>query len=306
MAEVMDELINKYAVHKKASVRGAACAWLLCALKWAGELPSLKAQLPAVQKSCSRLLNDRSEFTQEVASKALGMVYELADGEMRDELVDNLVAGLSRGKMKGNVMTTSGAEAGTEDGDQEILAEAGEGLSTYKDLCSVANDMGQPELIYRFMDLVGHHSIWNSRKGAAFGFTSIAAKAEDRLLPHLPSLVPKLFRYQHDPNQTVAEAMKAMWDSLIKDEKKALDEYFDAIMADLLSNMGSRQWRVRESSTNALGTLLMNRKFDLVENKFEDIWTMTLRVLDDVKETVRKSALTLFRTLNSLSLKVSS
>jgi proteasome component ECM29 len=47
----------------------------------------------------------------------------------------------------------------------------------------------------------------------------------------------------------------------------------------------------------------MNRRFETVQLHFERIWMMTLRALDDVKETVRKQALSLFRTLNSLSLK---
>ena len=68
-------------------------------------------------------------------------------------------------------------------------------LSTYRELCSLATDMNQPDLIYKFMHLANHNAIWNSKKGAAFGFGSIAKKAGQQLAPHLPVIVPKLYRY---------------------------------------------------------------------------------------------------------------
>ena len=37
-------------------------------------------------------------------------------------------------------------------------------MSTYKELCSIANDLNQPDLIYKFMHLANHNAMWNSRK----------------------------------------------------------------------------------------------------------------------------------------------
>ena len=59
--------------------------------------------------------------------------------------------------------------------------------------------MNQPDMIYKFMQLANHNTLWNSRKGAAFGFAHIATQAEQALKPHLPQLVPRLYRYQFDP-----------------------------------------------------------------------------------------------------------
>jgi proteasome component ECM29 len=48
-------------------------------------------------------------------------------------------------------------------GDSRVFEEGalgstpdGKGLSTYQDLCSLANEMGRPDMIYRFMDLANH------------------------------------------------------------------------------------------------------------------------------------------------------
>ncbi len=79
----------------------------------------------------------------------------------------------------------------------------GGSIGTYKELCNIANEMGQPDLIYKFMDLANYQTSLNSRRGAAFGFSRIAKQAGDALKPHLRTLVPKLFRYQYDPNKRI-------------------------------------------------------------------------------------------------------
>lgn len=76
-------------------------------------------------------------------------------------------------------------------------------LSTYKELCNLANEMGQPDLIYKFMDLANHQTSLNSKRGAAFGFSKIAKQAGDALQPHLRVLIPRLVRYQYDPDKNV-------------------------------------------------------------------------------------------------------
>jgi len=43
----------------------------------------------------------------------------------------------------------------------------------YKEMCSFANEMGKPELIYRFLSLASHHALWNTRGGAGFGLEAL-------------------------------------------------------------------------------------------------------------------------------------
>lgn len=45
----------------------------------------------------------------------------------------------------------------------------GTGLTTYRELCALATELGQPDLLYRFMDLANHASTMHSSRGAAFG-----------------------------------------------------------------------------------------------------------------------------------------
>lgn len=94
--------------------------------------------------------------------------------------------------------------------DSEVFQEGAIGetlsggkLSTYKELCNLANEMGQPDLIYKFMDLANHQASLNSKRGAAFGFSKIAKQAGDALQPHLAALIPRLVRFQYDPEKNI-------------------------------------------------------------------------------------------------------
>lgn len=46
----------------------------------------------------------------------------------------------------------------------------------------------------------------------------IAAKAGEQLAPFLPELVPRLYRYQFDPNLSIRQAMTSIWDALVTDK----------------------------------------------------------------------------------------
>lgn len=57
------------------------------------------------------------------------------------------------------------------------VSAGGAGLTTYRELCSLANDLGQPDLIYRFMDLARASSALSAKRGAAVGVARIARLA---------------------------------------------------------------------------------------------------------------------------------
>ncbi len=71
-----------------------------------------------------------------------------------------------------------------------------------------------------------------------------------------------------------------------------------------LQEMGGRLWRNREASCNALSDLLQGRRWPELKEKLRDIWTMTLRAADDIKESVRGAATILGKTLRNLTLRL--
>ena len=71
-----------------------------------------------------------------------------------------------------------------------------------------------------------------------------------------------------------------------------------------MQEMGGRLWRNREASCNALSDLLQGRRWPELKDKLSDIWSMVLRAVDDIKESVRGAAAILVKTLRNLTLRL--
>ncbi|KAJ3286443.1 hypothetical protein HDU79_006472 [Rhizoclosmatium sp. JEL0117] len=279
----------------------AVCVWLLSLVKFCGNIEQIKNNLPKMHQAFSNLISDRDEFTQEVASKGIGLVYELGDASIKSSLVESLVSTFTEGKK----IAAQSVTADTTLFQEGSLGQTPDGanLTTYQSILSLASDLNQPDLVYKFMSLASHNAIWNSRRGASMGFGSIAALAERELAPYLSQIVPKLYRFQFDPNAKVAESMKSIWRSLVKDPKKAVDENFDLIIKDLLKGLGDRQWRTRESSCLALSDIMHGRQLAQIKPYLQETWAMCFRALDDIKESVRVAAFTACKTLTNVTVR---
>ncbi|KAM7279522.1 hypothetical protein ACFE04_006656 [Oxalis oulophora] len=283
--------------------RCAGTVWLLSLTMYCGHHSTIQTMLPEIQEAFSHLLGEQNELTQELASQGMSIVYELGDAGMKQNLVDALVSTLTgSGKRKRAIKLVEDSEVF----QVGAIGESPNGgkLSTYKELCGLANEMGQPDLIYKFMDLANYQASLNSKRGAAFGFSKIAKQAGDALQPHLRSLIPRLVRYQYDPDKNVQDAMAHIWKSLVSDGKRTVDEHLDLIIDDLVVQCGSRLWRTREASCLALADIIQGRKFDQVGKHLKNMWSSAFRAMDDIKETVRNAGDKLCRALSSLTIRL--
>ncbi|XP_049900476.1 proteasome adapter and scaffold protein ECM29 [Epinephelus moara] len=293
---VLKSILSRYIPSQNPHVRQAACIWLLSLVKKLSQHKEITSSLKEIQVAFISTLSDPDELSQDVASKGLGLVYEMGGEVDQQELVSTLVETLMTGKRVKHAVSED-----TEVFQGEGLGKTpdGHGLTTYKELCSLASDLNQPDLVYKFMNLANHHAMWNSRKGAAFGFHMIAAKAGEQLAPFLPQLVPRLYRYQFDPNLSIRQAMTSIWDALVTD-KTLVDKYLKEILQDVISNLTNNAWRVRESSCLALNDLIRGRQADDLIDHLAEIWETLFRVLDDIKESVRKAADLTLKTLSKV------
>ena len=314
---ILNAIFDKYLYSSRPEERCAACTWLLALVTHTRRHEKLVSMLPEIQEAFGSLLGDQNELTQEMASRGVSVVYELGTEAQRKELLGSLMGTLSGEKPKRRRVKLADDTAVFSEGavrvDDEALKKKDEGgggggsggsLSTYKELCSIVTDIGQPDLIYKFMDLANYQAMLNSSKGAAFGFASIAKRAGDALAPHLAKLLPKLYRMQHDPSPKMQEAVKGIWQAVVDDPKAAVDAHFAAVMEDLLAECGSRTWRSRQSAASALAELLSGRRFAEIEPFLERVWTASLRSVDDIKETVREAGKTLCRSTRGLTVRL--
>ena len=111
-----------------------------------------------------------------------------------------------------------------------------------------------------------------------------------------------LYRYQFDPNTAIRVQMTNIWKVLVAEPVKTIDKYFPEIIKDLLANITTSQWRVREGCCGALADVLRGRGWTQISPYISQIWILSFRALDDVKESVRSSALTACKRLGKLSI----
>jgi proteasome component ECM29 len=301
MKVVLNKVLKEYFLSARPDTRMASAIWLLTILKNCGAHPEIISQLKSIQAGYQLLLSDPSEILQEVAGKGLSQVYELGDEETKKDLVNGLVGALQKGASTFKVTAdseifSSGAMGTTPSGDK---------LTTYRELVTLASEMNQPDLIYKFMQLSAHNALWNSKKGAAFATGELAQRAKSQIEPHLPQLVPKLYRASFDPNPKIAHSMHSIMTTLVPDHHKdMITKLIKPVLRDLLDHCVDTQWRTREASCNALADVLPAREFMEVADELKELWDRCFRTLDDVKESVRKAAESFQKSLSTLTLRL--
>jgi proteasome component ECM29 len=186
----------KGCVQTKPALKKASVIWLLCLLQYCGHKPEMQGYLGQCQVAFKNCLSDRDEVVQEAASRGLGLVYEKGDRDLKDDLVRDLVGSFSDNKSK---------MAGTVSEDTQLFEPGalptgdGKSITTYKDIMSLAAEVGDSSLVYRFMSMASNNSIWSSRAAfGRFGLSNIFSDSSvDGYLAQNPKLYPKLYRYRY-------------------------------------------------------------------------------------------------------------
>ncbi|XP_017039245.1 proteasome-associated protein ECM29 homolog [Drosophila ficusphila] len=288
--------------------RQAISVWLLAVVKHCSKRPAVLAKKELLQFAFTELLSDDSEFVQDVASRGLGLVYSLSDSGSQTDLANSLLDQLIGGKRKVNQVSA----------DTELFAEGmlgktptGGNITTYKELCSLASDLNQPDMIYQFMQLANHNATWTSKLGAAFGLKTLSAESRQKMQPYLGRIIPRLYRYKYDPTPKIQNSMISIWDTIVSDSKEVTERYYWEIMRELLDNLTYKEWRVRIACCLAVRDLLkrpnglklrseeLGRRVpapnsmevdEVPEPELKELWVQLFRVMDDIHEGTRVTA----------------
>ncbi|KAJ1780399.1 proteasome component M29, partial [Coemansia sp. RSA 1824] len=309
--------------------RQAAAIWTLTVVQSCPGMDELVPWLSKLHSCLCMLLSDRSELTQEVASRALGLIYSLGDSSLKEEMVYSLISlfggnngGSRRPGVDGSAMDVQQTlrqqiQSNEPLLEQESLGQTPDGHAintTYKSILSLASDMQNPSLVYQFMQLATHTAMWNSRCGAAYGVANIIEQARGAIQPYMKSMIPKLYRYTYDPSPQTQAAMKSIWNALLgpgasrdaaaeaggelpTSGANVVERYWDAIIEECLASMGQREWKVRESGCNALASAVSGADPELMVPYIDKIWQMSFRTLDDIKGSVREAGLKMCQSM---------
>ncbi|OEL19793.1 Proteasome-associated protein ECM29-like protein [Dichanthelium oligosanthes] len=244
--EIIKKLFETLIYSSRKEERCAGTVWLVSLTMYCGRHPKILELLPQIQEALSHLLGDPNELTQDLASQGMSIVYELGDASMKEQLVHALVNTLTGAARKKKAIKVHKGTIGNN--------PTGGKLSTYKELCSLANEMGQPDLIYKFMDLANYQAALNSKRGAAFGFSKIARQAGEALQPYLNALIPRLVRYQYDPDKNiqVSKHLRKIWTTAFRamDDIKETVRNAGDILCRAVSSLTVRLCDVSLTSTS--------------------------------------------------------
>uniref|UniRef100_A0A182W1W8 TOG domain-containing protein n=1 Tax=Anopheles minimus TaxID=112268 RepID=A0A182W1W8_9DIPT len=297
-----------------AYLKQACAVWLLAIVKNCSHRSPVREKRQILQLALTDLLSEDNELVQDVASRAMGIIFTLAGNadqeEMSNLLLDQLIGG--RRQVQKVVEDTKLFEEG-------VLGKTpmGGNLSTYKELCALASDLNKPEMIYQFMQIANHNATWNSKLGAAFGLQSISKITKLKMEPYLGKIVPRLFRYKYDPTPKIQNSMISIWDSVVTDAKATIELYYWEILEDVTTNLTSYEWRTRIACCLAVRDLIKRaaglklRSDGVGRKKSEDVpstsmdvddrpsvpepelrylWSQLFRVMDDQHEGTRLAA----------------
>lgn len=292
--------------------RQAVALWLLAVVKACATRKPVLEKRKILQMAFTNLLSEDNELVQDVASRGLGLIFSISSESDQSELSNMLLDQLSEGN-RGRVNKVNDDTVLFEEG---ILGKAptGGNLSTYKELCSLASDLNQPEMLYSFMQLANHNANWNTKLGAAFGLKSISGVAKVKMQPYLSKIVPRLFRYKYDPTPKIQNSMISIWDSVVIDNKETMDLYYWEILEDVTTNLTHPEWRTRIACCLAIRDLIkgpsglrlrstdpskgstaekverMDVDGSVPEPEMRRLWEQLYRVMDDFHEGTREAA----------------
>ncbi|CAB4308928.1 unnamed protein product [Prunus armeniaca] len=217
-----------------------------------------KEERCAGTEAFSHLLGEQNELTQELASQGMSIVYELGDASMKENWVHALVNSLTgSGKRKRAIKLVEDSECFKRELLVKVLVEGNS--ARIRSFANVANEMGQPDLIYKFMDLANYQASLIPR--------GIAKQAGDALKPHLRSLIPRLVRYQYDPDKKCAgcKHLRKLWSAAFR----AMDD-----IKETVRNSGDKLCRaltsltVRLSDVSLTGVSEARQTMDIVKNNY--------------------------------------
>lgn len=263
--KILKKIIENIFSTKKI-IRFSASIWLLSILKYCSKSPFILKYINDIQKSFLILLSDSNQATQEMASTGCTILYEYFE-DKKKSLLSSLCDHL-QGKVSKDPLVLFPEKFSSN--------SSSDSLTRFKELLSIAIDIGQSEMIYRFLSLSNAHAIWNMRKASSF---SVTIKQDKDSMN-----IPKIFKYQYNPNPMIAKIMKEMIKMI---DPKKIDENLKPIMLELLTNMTNGDYKQRQACCLALIEVYNGKTFKDMANYINTTFEKLYLVMDDIHEASR-------------------
>lgn len=288
---------------------------LLCLVQLL-DCSEIDSRLTNIHNAFLMVLGDKDELLAEAAIKGLQIVYHRAETGQRDEMIIQAFRTFLRKAGPERIIPNQESAATLLDLEPNVEQSTARTIDNnsstrlYRDLYNLCLEIGHKTLLYYLLDMVPNEPIFSIHHEALLGFHSLSLEQDHsrELLQSsqvLLALLPKVFRYRHDPSAKIASRFQSIFVRLFPEDKHTIDQNFELIMNELLCCMSDSAWRTRESAIRALTTLIIGRPTSELQTQIERLWSAGFRALDDIKESVRESSLAFCKGLASALLKSS-
>eukprot|EP00516_Mucochytrium_quahogii_P002212 CAMPEP_0203753948 /NCGR_PEP_ID=MMETSP0098-20131031/7629_1 /ASSEMBLY_ACC=CAM_ASM_000208 /TAXON_ID=96639 /ORGANISM=" , Strain NY0313808BC1" /LENGTH=1829 /DNA_ID=CAMNT_0050644769 /DNA_START=495 /DNA_END=5984 /DNA_ORIENTATION=- len=196
--------------------------------------------------------------------------------------------------------------------------------TAYKEIYQISTKVGKPDLTYRLLYLSVADALWGltctrhlrcdtyefdpeeeEEEGAKQGKKQ--RHKHDLSKDTVERLIPILFRYKYDIEPSIKVAMTKLWDTITVDlgaENEIIQERFDTVMKEVLKNISSNKFRERHSGAVALVFLIRESPDSRLISYLEEIWGISLRLVDDLHDGTKAAAAVLAKTLSNLTVRL--
>lgn len=170
----------------------------------------------------------------------------------------------------------------------------------YTKVCKVAKKTGDPFIVFAVLGLIVRDPSYGAEGSDTEVFCNQYKPPSIKIeWDRVRRILPMLFLAKFDPNSSIREIMRKLWSILIPfdQESALLSAHSDEIIAELTSNLKSRQWKDRESACLALESLIPQRPWKRLRPSLPTLWEYGMDVLDDIRDSTRVAALGYMKTL---------
>ncbi|KAJ2723286.1 proteasome component M29 [Coemansia sp. Benny D115] len=233
---LLDLVIDKMSVSTNLQERQASVVWVSSLVQLCPKMTQLLPWLPRLHAFVCGMLTDRDEFTRELATNALTLIYDMGDVLSREDMMVSLRSLFGGGGEKPADATglaaerqAAGQSSPARQQEQQQSLEGRIVSAMYKSILVLATDMRNPALFYPLVQLAsnsgsasnggggsGSAGQSDDRHGLAFGLAANIERACNAVQPYMQPIIPRLFRCTFDPNPHTQTAMKNIWSTLIR------------------------------------------------------------------------------------------
>lgn len=280
------------------------------------QLPLPADLVTSLSRAFVRSFSGLSMFVADCSLKSLCNLYRLVTAEARPEFLKALFSSISNRTVVSNMFVgTPDTQARKEEKDSKESGgpnswkiAAKERVDLVKDLMFLARELQHGALFIGLLDQPSG-SVWTGEimREALDLQAPCLGELESTVCP--VSLRPKLYTYLFHPNAQLRQAVVAVVANYFSCESPQSltskhPEEWPLLAKSVLGALGNSRVATREAGIHAAQALFRGRVWSEMVIIFEELWTITVKLMDDMEQRVQAVVKPFVRMMRNLTLRL--